>query len=74
MCEYGHLHDFPWRQWVHRSVTPKCDHQLFLYATGGATLAAQKVKCECGKERNLSGITTATKKGTLLSSSLADSG
>ena len=44
---------------------------LYLYATGGATLAAQKVKCDCGKERNLAGITTATKTGTFLSSSVA---
>jgi hypothetical protein len=72
MCDYGHLQDFPWREWVHRSLTPSCDEQLYLYATGGATLAAQKVKCECAKERNLAGITTATKKGTYLSSNLAD--
>jgi hypothetical protein len=72
MCDYGHLQDFPWREWVHRSLAPSCDKQLYLYATGGATLAAQKVKCECGKERNLAGITTATKKGTYLSSNLAD--
>lgn len=72
MCDYGHLQDFPWREWVHRVRNPSCDKPLFLYATGGATLAAQKVKCECGKERNLAGITTATKKGTFLSSNLAD--
>jgi hypothetical protein len=72
MCDYGHLQDFPWREWVHRSVAPTCDEPLYLYATGGATLAAQKVKCECGKERNLAGITTATKNGTFLSSNLAD--
>jgi hypothetical protein len=72
MCEYGHLQDFPWREWVHHSRNPSCDKPLYLYATGGATLAAQKVKCDCGKERNLSGITTATKKGTFLSSNLDD--
>jgi hypothetical protein len=71
MCDYGHLQDFPWREWVHRSNAPACDGQLYLYATGGASLAAQKVKCECGKQRNLSGITTATKAGTYLSSNLA---
>jgi Domain of unknown function (DUF1998) len=72
MCDYGHLQDFPWREWVHHSTAPTCDKPLYLYATGGATLAAQKVKCECGKERNLAGITTATKKGTFLSSNLAE--
>jgi hypothetical protein len=72
MCDYGHLQDFPWREWVHRSATATCDKPLYLYATGGATLAAQKVKCDCGVERNLAGITTATKKGTFLTSNLAD--
>jgi MrfA Zn-binding domain len=72
MCDYGHLQDFPWREWVHRSLTPSCDKPLYLYATGGATLAAQKVKCDCGKVRNLAGITTATKNGTYLSSNVAD--
>jgi hypothetical protein len=59
MCDYGHIQDFPWREWVHRSRNPPCQEQLYLYATGGATLAAQKVKCDCGTERNLAGITTA---------------
>src|SRR5439155_20012457 len=44
MCDYGHIQDFPWREWVHRSRNPPCQAQLYLYATGGATLAAQKVK------------------------------
>jgi hypothetical protein len=59
MCDYGHIQDFPWREWVHHSHNPSCQSQLYLYATGGATLAAQKVRCDCGAERNLAGITTA---------------
>lgn len=55
MCEGGHIQDFPWREWVHKSVDPNCSRKLtaeFL----GATLEGQKVKCECGTERNLAGI------------------
>ena len=60
MCELGHLQDFPWREWVHKKVNPTCDGDLRLYATGSATLAGQKIKCDkCGAERNLEGITTA---------------
>jgi hypothetical protein len=60
MCELGHIQDFPWREWVHSSLNSLCQGDLRLIATGSATLAGQKVKCdECGKERNLVGITTS---------------
>lgn len=64
MCDSGHLQDFPWREWVHRSATPQCNGQLRLYATGGATLATQIVKCECGIKRNLSQIVEASPDGS----------
>jgi hypothetical protein len=56
MCEKGHLQDFPWREWVHRQVNPTCQQPMRLVATGSATLAGQKVKCGCGQERSLSGV------------------
>jgi len=60
MCSAGHLEDFPWREWVHRDVNPQCRKQMYLKATGGATLASQMVSCDCGiKARNLSQITEA---------------
>jgi hypothetical protein len=59
MCDEGHIQDFPWREWVHRSVAPRCDQPLSLRALGMASLAAQKVQCACGAERTLSGITQA---------------
>ena len=60
MCELGHLQDFPWREWVHGKSNPSCGGDLRLIATGSATLAGQKVKCDkCNKERNLEGITRA---------------
>lgn len=60
MCADGHLEDFPWREWVHRNPSPTCQKQMYLKATGGATLAAQTVHCDCGIDpRNLSRITEA---------------
>lgn len=58
-CDAGHMTDFPWREWVHRSAAPNCDQPMKLTATGGASLAAQKIVCDCGSWRNLSGITDA---------------
>jgi len=70
ICEDGHIQDFPWCAWVHRSVQPACDQPLKLVATGGATLAAQKVTCECGAERTLAGITEASGNTTFLTTNL----
>lgn len=75
MCDYGHIQDFPWREWVHHDADPACSGQLRLKSTGGATLSAQKVECDgCGVEpRSLSRITEAEPDGseTFLSSRLA---
>lgn len=65
MCEFGHLQDFPWRQWVHRTASPSCNRTMRLRSTGGATLANQIVECECGEPpRTLSGIVEANPDGT----------
>ncbi|HUW10956.1 MAG TPA: DUF1998 domain-containing protein [Anaerolineae bacterium] len=65
MCEAGHLQDFPWREWVHRSGTPQCSGRLRLLATGGTSLASQLVTCDCGIEpRSLQDITSANTDGT----------
>lgn len=53
MCERGHIQDFPWREWVHEDLEPDCDLPMRLIATGGASLSAQRVICDCGKERSL---------------------
>jgi hypothetical protein len=76
MCDRGHLQDFPWREWVHKTSTPSCNGNLKLVATGGASLSAQRVECECGAQRTLANITTAdnVKQNTYLSSNLDDSG
>lgn len=64
MCEHGHIQDFPWREWVHESESPECDKGMRLIATGGATLAGQLVKCDCGAKRSLAQITAANPDGT----------
>lgn len=56
ICERGHIQDFPWQEWVHRSNNPTCGGRLHFYGTGGASLSARHVQCECGKSRDLSGI------------------
>ncbi len=71
MCEKGHIQDFPWREWVHRSESTSCQRDLRLIATGGASLAAQHVKCDCGAKRTLARITEADPDGfTFLSKNL----
>lgn len=57
VCQHGHLQDFPWRAWAHESLETTCTKPLRLIATGGATLAAQQVRCDCGKGRPLGGAT-----------------
>lgn len=80
ICEGGHVQDFPWREWVHRSTSPACNQQLRLVATGGASLAAQRVECACGvPPRNLAQITEASTaddgtKDTFLSANLERDG
>ena len=76
VCQQGHLQDFPWREWVHRSASTSCTRRMRLRATGGASLAAQNVECDCGvPPRNLSSITDASqgeegKPGTFLTNNL----
>ena len=72
MCEDGHLQDFPWREWVHRSAQPACDRPVTLRSTGGATLSNQVVECECGvAPRTLGRIVEADPDGsTYLTSAL----
>lgn len=58
ICTRGHLADFPFNEWVHRSHLPTCTGTLRLVARGGGGLDGQVVKCEkCGKDRSMRGIT-----------------
>ena len=71
ICVAGHMQDFPFRQWVHRSLTPPCDGALRLRSTGGASLAAQVVECDCGVSRTMANITDGSADRSFLSSNLS---
>ncbi|MEU8270130.1 DUF1998 domain-containing protein [Sphaerisporangium sp. NPDC049002] len=53
-CQYGHLDDFPYFEWVHKKNSPgdrafDGGHRLSLHASGGtASLRSVIVKCTCG--------------------------
>ncbi|MBM7841619.1 DUF1998 domain-containing protein [Herpetosiphon giganteus] len=75
ICPKGHLQDFPWREWVHKTVHTSCKEPLRLIATGGASLSGQKVTCDCGvPARTLASITNTDTNGSFLSTTLDDSG
>jgi hypothetical protein len=60
ICTQGHLDDFPFDNWVHRSHNPSCAGTLRLVSRGGGGLEGQVVTCDaCGNERSLRGITEA---------------
>ncbi|MFF9078906.1 DrmB family protein [Streptomyces rubiginosohelvolus] len=61
ICERGHMDDFPWSSWVHRSITPSCGGVLRLLSRGGGTLAGQVVRCDgCGSDRTMERVLEAT--------------
>lgn len=60
-CEAGHLDEFPWTQWVHRSLDAICSNpHLTLASKGSGDLKGQSVNCLCGAKRNLAGTSDAT--------------
>lgn len=63
ICPEGHIQDFPFREWTHRSLDPSCQRDMRLISTGGASLSAQLVRCRCGEERYLRRIAEATPQG-----------
>lgn len=73
ICTRGHLDDFPFDKWVHRSHAPTCKGVLRLASRGGGGLEGQVVTCGdhvngqlvngCGAERSLRGITDSGRDG-----------
>ena len=49
MCSAGHLADFPWREWVHGTLSPTCDGDMRLFGL--------LARCSCGKNRSLQNVT-----------------
>jgi hypothetical protein len=57
ICTHGHIDDFPFDKWVHRSLKPSCQGVLRLVSRGSGGLEGQVVTCDsCHAERSLSGI------------------
>jgi len=57
-CTEGHIQDFPWREWCHASLKPRCEGRLRVMTSGTtATLASTRVECECGVKRSLAEAT-----------------
>lgn len=75
ICEDGHIDDFPFDKWVHRSHAPNCTGVLRLVSTGAGGLEGQVVRCGfdergkrverlgCGATRSLQGITMGRRRG-----------
>jgi hypothetical protein len=58
ICQNGHLNEFPWNEWVHKSINPGCSgDDLKLISRGTASLAGQVVRCNtCKAVRTLGSI------------------
>jgi hypothetical protein len=73
ICDHGHIQDFPWNEWVHRSVQSGCHGNLWFGSTGVGGLRGLRVSCKsCNRHRTLENILTARPDGnqTHLSSTL----
>jgi hypothetical protein len=56
-CPKGHIQDFPFREWIHRTQAAGDQCQLRLLAgRSSAGLTGIKVTCTCGQNRTLGGI------------------
>lgn len=75
ICRNGHIDDFPFAEWVHRSASPACRGPLRLSAKGSNGLEGQVVTCDaCGKSRSLQGTTQGRGQTTVLSATLDGAG
>jgi len=53
MCEYGHIQDFPWREWAHKDVNTICEQTLRRKTFPVSGPGALQVVCDCGAKRNV---------------------
>lgn len=71
MCESGHLNDFPWKQWVHRSVDPTCEGVIRFSPSGNSNPQGTRVSCDkCKSSRNLDRISSEINGRSFLSTTL----
>ena len=76
VCEEGHIDEFPWHQWVHKSLSPQCSgDRLIMESSGSGDLSGQRVTCKsCSSTRTLSRTNESGEDGTHLSKKLDESG
>lgn len=76
VCEDGHIDEFPWHQWVHKSLSPLCSgDRLIMESSGSGDLSGQRVTCKaCNSTRTLSRTNESGEDGTHLSKKLDESG
>lgn len=62
VCEDGHIDEFPWSPWVHKTLTPRCDESaLIMESSGSGDLRGQRVTCtKCNAKRTLAGTNEAS--------------
>jgi hypothetical protein len=71
MCKSGHLDDFPWREWAHRSANFSCMGVLRFAPSGNSNPQGTRVYCDsCKASRNLEFITSERNGRTYLSTAL----
>jgi len=76
VCPNGHIDEFPWRQWVHKSQHPGCPStRLIMESSGSGDLSGQSVTCDdCKATRRLTKTNQSDEKGTYLSHNLSADG
>jgi len=76
ICQKGHIQDFPWREWVHKSANAECNGDLYYSGGKGASMDSISISCKgCGVKENLSSAIFNAVKGpnqNIESSSLQD--
>lgn len=74
VCASGHMDEFPWHQWVHKSERPSCSgSRLIMESSGSGDLSGQRVTCDvCKVTRTLNRTNESGAEGTYLSNNLTD--
>ena len=67
VCRHGHIDDFPWRAWCHRSQGKDCGAPFLKLENMGASEGLESiiVRCpQCGAHANLTGVFGKPMKGS----------
>lgn len=64
ICKSGHIDDFPWAKWCHKSVNPSCTGPLRFAPSDSSNPQGTRVYCDsCSASRNLDFISSTGKTG-----------